>query len=51
MFLSMGQGEVMLLKESKLVDCKFKNPGDVDGSDGMGEVIMLRDERHVVIFI
>ena len=50
-FLSMGQGEVVLLKESKLIDCESEDPEDVNGSDGMRGVVMLRDKGYVVVVI
>ena len=51
MFSSVEQGEIVLLKESELIDCESKNPGDVDGSDRVGGVIMLEDEGHVIMVI
>ena len=40
----------MLLKKSKLIDCKSKGPGDVSWSNE-GGVVMLGDEKHVIVVI
>ena len=47
-YLGMVQGEVVSLRELKLVESEFQNPGDIGWSDGEG-VIICWDEGHVIV--